>query len=131
VANSARSQMAEALAKKVAKELGLEVEVFSAGSRPAPAVHPLAIRVMKEVGVDLSGQRPKHLRKLPFSELDLVVVLCREEDCPFLPHSRVLRWDLPDPAGVKGTVEERLEAFRKVRDLLEEKIRNLFEELRG
>ena len=123
VANSARSQMAEALAKRVAQELEIDIEVYSAGSKPAPIVHPLAIRVLKEKGINTEGLKPKHLREIPLKEMDYIIVLCREEDCPYIPHARVLHWNLPDPAGYKGGVEERLEFFRKVRDTIEERIR--------
>ncbi len=131
VANSARSQMAEGLAKFLAKEMGLDIEVYSAGSNPSGHIHPLAIRVMREIGIDISAQRSKHLREIPLKEMDCVFVLCREEDCPFIPSKRVGRWELPDPSGVEGDVETRLEAFRKVRDLLKEKITRFFRTLEG
>ncbi len=122
VGNSARSQMAEGLARYWVKKLNLPVEVYSAGSNPIGYIHPLAIRVMREKGIDISRQRSKHLREIPLRELDFVFVLCREEDCPYIPYGRVVNWHLPDPAGFEGTVEERLEFFRRVRDAIEERI---------
>ena len=130
VANSARSQMAEALAKKIAKEENLPVEVYSAGSNPSSYIHPLAIRVLREKGINIEGQRPKHLREIPLKEMDLVIVLCREEDCPYIPNAKVEYWNLPDPAGYKGSVDERLEFFRLIRDQIEGKIRELFKTLK-
>lgn len=123
VANSARSQMAEVIAKKVAQEFGIQIEVYSAGSKPASIVHPLAIRVLREKGINTEGLRPKHLREIPIKEMDYIIVLCREENCPYIPHARVYHWNLPDPAGYKGSVEERLEFFRKVRDIIEERVK--------
>lgn len=89
VANSARSQMAEGLARRL---LGPRAEVMSAGSQPA-TVNPYAIEVMGEIGIDITGQRSKSVDEVDPSSVDLVVTLCAEEVCPILPgRVRRLRW---------------------------------------
>lgn len=115
VANSARSQMAEGLARHL---FGDAVRVRSAGSRPT-RVSPFAVEVLAELGVDISGQRSKAVDSVP-PDVDLVVTLCAEEVCPaFLGDARRLHWPLPDPAGGDDvTDEERLARFRTVRDQL-------------
>jgi len=115
VANSARSQLAEALARHLAPP---GVAIYSAGSEPG-IINPLAVRVLAEVGVDASGQFSKGLDAIPLGEIDLVVTLCAEEVCPLFPSPvRKLHWPLQDPAKATGTDEERLAAFRAVRDEL-------------
>ena len=115
VANSARSQLAEGLARRLAPP---GVAIYSAGSEPG-IINPLAVRVLAEVGVDASGQFSKGLDAIPLGEIDLVVTLCAEEVCPLFPRSvRKLHWPLQDPAKATGTDEERLAAFRAVRDEL-------------
>ena len=123
--NSARSQMAEAFAKKLSRELGLEIEVFSAGSNPERGIHPLTKKVMEEVGLSLEGQYPKDLSAISFSEMDLVITLCdsARDSCPYLPGIKREHWDLEDPA--KAPLEKQIEVFRRVRGLIEEKVRNL------
>ena len=122
VANSARSQIAEALARRLAPP---GVKVYSAGSEPG-RINPLAVRVLAEIGVDASGQFSKGLDAIPTVDVDTVVTLCAEEVCPVFP-GRVSRvhWPLPDPAAVQGDDEVRLTAFRAVRDELERRIRLL------
>lgn len=115
VANSARSQLAEALARHL---LGPAVVARSAGSRPG-RVHPLAVRVLAEVGVDTSGLRSKHVDEVDPTGVDLVLTLCAEEECPvFLGHAERRSWALPDPAAAEegATEQERLLAFRAARD---------------
>jgi arsenate reductase len=91
--------------------------VFSAGSNPR-ALSSRAVQVMKEIGLDISAHRSKGLDDIPVAEADMIVTLCAEEVCPVVPGGRAkkLHWPLPDPAGVQGSDEEQLEAFRKVRD---------------
>jgi arsenate reductase len=116
--------MAEGWAKKLAP---VDVEAWSAGTRPV-GVNPLAVEVMKERGVDISAQRSKSLAEVP-AEADYVITLCAEADaeCPVLPAQvERLRWHLPDPAMVKGSKEEKLEAFRTARDRIEGLLRELF-----
>jgi arsenate reductase (thioredoxin) len=113
--NSARSQMAEGLLRSMA---GDRFEVFSAGTE-ATHVRPEAISVMAEVGVDISAQESETLGRYLGEPLDLVVTVCDDanEACPVFPRTRVrLHWSLPDPSKAAGGHEERLRAFRNVRD---------------
>ena len=119
VANSARSQIAEGVARSMAPP---GVKVWSAGSRPT-AVRPEAIAVLAEIGIDISHHRSKAVAEIPAGEIDTVVTLCGEEECPlFLGQARRLHWGLPDPAAVAGSDEERLAAFRHTRDELRRRI---------
>jgi protein-tyrosine-phosphatase len=124
VQNSARSQMAEGLARQL---LPPSVRIWSAGSKPAYAVSPYAVKVMREVGIDISGQRPKGFSDVPLGDVDTVVTLCAEETCVLVPGRapRTASWPLADPAAVSGSEEERLGAFRKVRDELRSRIETL------
>ena len=113
VANSARSQMAEGLARA---RFGVRVRVASAGSAPA-ALHPLTAAALDEVGIDVGGQRSKSVDSIAPGSVDVVVTLCAEEVCPAFPGAvRRLHWPLPDPAGAAGSDAERLDRFRAVRD---------------
>jgi arsenate reductase len=124
VANSARSQMAEGIARALAPP---GVKVWSAGSRPT-SVRPEAIAVLREIGMDISGHRSKSVTEIPPSEVDTVITLCGEEECPvFLGKARRLHWGLPDPAGVRGSEAERLAAFMNTREELRRRIAALFE----
>lgn len=97
----------------------------SAGTRPADRVHPLAIRAMAELGIDISGARPRSVDTLLDSPWDLVVTVCdsAQETCPVFPRP-VTKLHLPffDPARAEGTEAERLEVFRKVRDEIRERL---------
>ena len=121
VANSARSQMAEGIARSLAP---VDTKIWSAGSRPT-SVRSEAIAVLKEIGIDISGHRAKAVAEIPAAEVDTVITLCGEEECPvFLGKATRLHWGLPDPAAVNGSETERLDAFRKVRDELRRRIRD-------
>ena len=123
VANSARSQMAEGLARSLAPA---GVKVWSAGSRPT-SVRPEAVAVLREIGLDISAHRSKRVSEIPAAEVDTVVTLCGEEECPlFLGDAARLHWGLPDPAAVPGSDADRLAAFRAVRDDLRRRISSLF-----
>jgi arsenate reductase len=123
VANSARSQIAEGLARTLAPA---GTTVWSAGSRPT-TVRPEAIAVLKEIGIDISHHRSKPVDEIPPAEVDTVVTLCGEEECPlFLGRATRLHWGLPDPAAVTGSVEERLDAFRRTRDELRRRLGEFF-----
>ncbi len=116
--NSARSQMAEGLLRTLA---GDRFKVFSAGSNPS-VVNPLAIQVMDERGIDIHGQRSKHLREYLQQPFDYVITVCdaAAETCPLFPgKAERIHWSFPDPAAVEGDDEAKLAAFRKVRDDLE------------
>lgn len=114
VANSARSQMAEGLARQI---LGPSFRVRSAGSAPS-RINPLAVQALAEVGIDASRQYAKSLDEVDVSTVDLVITLCAEEHCPVLPVAvRRLHWPLPDPQGI--------EAFRAVRDMIKDRLQEL------
>ena len=124
VANSARSQMAEGLARA---RFGGSVRVASAGSSPA-TVSPFAIAALDEVGIDISGHRSKGVDEIDPATVDLVVTLCAEEVCPAFPGTaRRLHWPLPDPAGGAGSDAERLDGFRAVRDEIARRLEALDE----
>jgi arsenate reductase len=123
VANSARSQMAEGIARSLAPA---GTTIWSAGSRPTN-VRPEAIAVLKEIGIDISRHHAKAVAEIPAAEVDTVITLCGEEECPvFLGKATRLHWGLPDPAAVSGSEAERLSTFRKVRDELRRRIGDLF-----
>ena len=124
VANSARSQMAEGLARA---RFGDSVRVLSAGSAPT-RVNPLAIEAMAELGIDISGQTSTSVQELEANGVDLVVTLCAEEVCPvFLSDAPRLHWPLADPVRRHEdlTHEERLGHFRVARDELRHRIDEL------
>ena len=113
--NSARSQMAEGLLRHAA---GDRFEVESAGTRPG-RVRPEAIAVMKELGIDISGHRSKHVEEFEGQPFDYVLTVCdnARESCPvFFGAAKRLHRDFEDPAALQGTEEERLALFRRVRD---------------
>lgn len=124
--NSARSQMAEGFAK------AMGLEAFSAGTHPKDAVHPLAVAVMAEKGIDISHHRPKPL-DLEFAKtVDLIVTVCGEadEECAQLPLPvPKVHWNLPDPAKAEGDENERLRVFREVRDKIENLIGQIVKQL--
>jgi arsenate reductase len=122
--NSARSQMAEGILRRLG---GDRVEVFSAGT-VATRVHPLAIAAMAEKGMDISGQRSKHLDELAGEEFDYVITVCdnAQESCPIFPGApERIHWSIPDPSAVEGSEEVRLRAFRAALDELTTRIRDL------
>ena len=114
VANSARSQMAEGLARA---RFGERCVVQSAGSVPS-TVHPHALAVMAELGIDISGQWSKHVDAIDPATVETIVTLCADEVCPAVLADRatVLHWALPDPAGSPDTGTDQLARFRKTRD---------------
>ncbi|MCX5730410.1 MAG: arsenate reductase ArsC [Deltaproteobacteria bacterium] len=121
VANSARSQIAEGLARSLAPA---GVKISSAGSAPSK-VNPFAIRVLAEVGIDATSQHSKSVTDIPPDDVEAVITLCAEEDCPaFLGKARRYHWGLPDPAG--ATDEERFQAFRAIRDELKRRLSVVF-----
>jgi arsenate reductase len=115
--NSCRSQMAEGW---IRHDLGGRVEVFSAGTHPC-FVHPLAVRVMAESGVDLSNHRSKSVSEFAGRPFDLVVTVCdsARDACPRFPGAvRTIHEPIPDPVAFVGLETETLEEFRKARDLI-------------
>jgi arsenate reductase len=122
VANSARSQLAEGLARALAPA---GVRVSSAGSEPT-SVRPQAVEALSEIGIDISGHRSTSVDEVE-RDVDAVITLCAEEACPvWLGDATRLHWPLPDPAGVEGSAQARLDAFRAVRDELDLRLRVLF-----
>ena len=113
VANSARSQMAEGIARSL---MPPGAQVWSAGSNPTH-VRSEAIAVMKEIGIDISGHASKPVSDIPIAAVDTIITLCAEEVCPLVPGNvRRLHWALADPAAVDGSQEDRLATFRMTRD---------------
>lgn len=129
VANSARSQMAEGLARHV---FGERADVLSAGSNPAP-VNPHAVEAMAEIGIDITGQHSKSVDTIDLSGLDLVVTLCAEEVCPVLPKQvRRLHWPITDPAAQdtgEPRAREQQRRFRAARELIHKEIEALAQTL--
>lgn len=122
--NSCRSQMAEGFARRLAPA---GVDIHSAGI-VAHGLNPRAVEVMREAGIDISTQRSKTVEEIPIDGIDTVVTLCGHaaEHCPAFsrPVARV-HWPIDDPAAVIGTDEEILAAFRRARDEILERVRNL------
>lgn len=121
VANSARSQIAEGLAREL---LGTRAEVISAGSQPSQ-VNPYTIEVMAEIGIDLSGHAAKAVDTIDISSFDLVVTLCADEVCPVLPgRVRRLHWPIADPAGYQPSEarDDILQRFRDVREQIRKRV---------
>lgn len=125
VANSARSQMAEGLAKQI---FGRDFNIESAGSQPSGTVNPFAIQAMKKYGIDITTHHSKSWDDLPrdfFDNLDFVITLCAEEICPTVPSkAQRLHWGLPDPAYMGKSDEERLLAFENTRDEIEKRLKH-------
>lgn len=129
VANAARSQLAEGLARRILPQ----VEVRSAGSKPA-SLHPYAVRVMAEIGIDISPHYSKAIFDLDenfVAELDYIITLCAEDVCPVLPSAaKKLHWPQPDPASHEPLSDAAMLArFRDVRDALAAKIMAFKEEI--
>lgn len=123
--NTCRSQIAEGFAKSIGKD---KFQVFSAGIKAEGFVNPYAIRVMKEIGIDISNQQSKVIDYELFKTMDYVITLCSnaEETCPFTP-PQIKRIHIPidDPSKVKGNEDEILSAFRNTRDEIELKVKEL------
>ncbi len=112
--------MAEGLLRALA---GDQVEVASAGTE-ATRVHPLAIRAMAELGIDISGHTSKTLDRFLGERWDDVITVCDNERCPLFPGAtRRLHWSLDDPSAASGTDEARLLVFRRIRDQIAERLR--------
>lgn len=119
--NSARSQMAEGLARKMGRG---KIEVFSAGLEPK-GLHPVAVKVMGDIGIDISMHASKLIDPDLLRTMDVVITLCGDarDRCPVLPPGVAhVHWPLPDPAAVEGPEDTVLDAFRDVRIELQERI---------
>lgn len=126
--NSFRSQIAEAFARKYGEG---KLEVHSAGAKPAGYVHPMAIKVMEEIGFDISTQQSKPIEAARLAEMDLVVFLSQDVEalCPKIPNSVSIEyWPIEDAVRLLTKGEMRLQAFRIVRDQIEDKVRSLAEQ---
>jgi len=124
VANSARSQMAEGLARAM---LPNDISIVSAGSQPA-SVNPYAIEAMAKIGIDISGHRSKSVDEIDTGKIDLVVTLCAEEVCPVLPgRVRRLHWPIPDPASDDPSLDSAAvrARFVEARDTIRHKLESL------
>ena len=125
-ANSCRSQMAEGIANHF---LGDRVEAFSAGTQ-ASFVHPTAIKVLKEIGVEISGHHSKNLSEFDGQTFDFVITLCGDanETCPlYIGGTKKMHIGFDDPAKAQGTKEDILREFRRVRDDIKEKLTIYFQ----
>lgn len=123
--NSARSQMAEGIMNAL---YGDKFQAFSAGTNPSK-VNPLAIEVLKEIGIDISYHRSKSIDEFKGETFDYVVTVCdnAKENCPYFPGGKkYVHRGFMDPASVEGTYEEKLSAFRKVRDEILNWIKEFF-----
>ncbi len=119
--NSCRSQMAEGFAKKYGNDV---LEIYSAGTIPAEEVNPIAVEVMKEVGVDLGDQFPKTLKDIS-EKIDIAITMGCIKGCPLINTILEEDWGLDAPYG------KPLDEFRRVRDIIEEKIKNLVERVKN
>jgi arsenate reductase len=120
--NSCRSHLAEGILRTAAGDL---VTVASAGSRPAGYVHPLAIKTMAEIGIDISSHRSKHMDDFLSQPIHTVITVCGNADqaCPIFPGQlQRHHWPFDDPAHATGSEEEQMKVFRRVRD----EIRSVF-----
>ncbi len=114
--NSCRSHLAEGLLRRA---LGDDFSVASAGSNPAGYVHPLAIKAMAEIGIDIATHRSKHLNEFLECDVETVITVCGNADqaCPMFPgQMNRHHWGFDDPAHATGTEEEQMQMFRRVRD---------------
>jgi len=120
--NSARSQMAQGLVGHFVSD---RWAAHSAGTAPAGYVHPMAVQVMAELGIDISGQRSKSVSEFRDVALDLVITLCDDaaQNCPlWLGRGQVVHMGFPDPAQATGTEDEKLAVFRRVRDDIRQRV---------
>ncbi len=121
--NSARSQMAEGLLRFLGKD---RFDVLSAGTAPGN-VNPLAVRAMNEIGIDISAATSKHIDQFVGQDFAYVITVCDQanESCPIFPgDTKRIHWSFPDPSAATGSEEERMAAFRRVRDELRGRLRS-------
>jgi arsenate reductase len=121
--NSCRSHLAEGILRAA---LGDQYQVASAGSKPAGYVHPLAIKAMSEIGLDISAHTSKHMNEFLSQDVETVITVCGNADqaCPLFPGQlNRHHWGFDDPAHATGTEDEQMQVFRRVRD----EIKSVFE----
>ena len=121
VHNSCRSQMAEGWAKKLGSDV---LEAYSAGTEKYPEVKPLAVQAMEEAGVDMSDHHPKLLSDIP-AEVDILITMGCNVECPYVPCQHIEDWGLSDPSG--GPIED----YRKTRDIIKEKVEDLIQRVKN
>ncbi len=121
VHNSCRSQMAEGWAKQLGSDV---LEAYSAGTENYPEVKPLAVEVMEEAGVDMCAHHPKLLKDIP-AEVDLLITMGCNVECPFVPCSHREDWGLTDPSG--GPID----GFRETRDIIKQKVEDLIQRVKS
>ncbi|MFA5144453.1 MAG: arsenate reductase ArsC [Candidatus Omnitrophota bacterium] len=119
IENSCRSQIAEGFAKYIGTDV---LEAYSAGSKPSQEVDPGAIEVMREIGIDISGQKSKGFSELPINKFDYVITLGCEDICPFAPADKHIQWNIEDPKG------KNIDFFRRVRDEIKNKVTSFIKE---
>lgn len=120
IENSCRSQMAEGFSKFYGRD---KIEVFSAGSNPSGKVDQIAIKVMKEKGIDISNQKSKEFNDLPYKSFDYVITMGCRDVCPFIPAKTRIEWEIENP---KGKSKEK---FRQTRDKIENKLKEFLKNL--
>jgi protein-tyrosine-phosphatase len=120
--NAGRSQMSQALFERAAAG---RHSAQSAGTRPAERVHPEVVEVMAELGIDLSGRRPRPLTRQVAEQADVVVTMGCGDECPYIPGRRYVDWDLPDPKG------RPVEEVRATREQIAQRVEALVAELDG
>jgi arsenate reductase len=120
VENSSRSQMAEGFARKLGQD---KIEAYSAGSNPSGKVEEVAIKVMKEKGIDISNQTSKGFDELKEKIFDYVITMGCRDVCPFVPARQRIEWDLSDPQG------KPIQAYREIRDGIEKKVQEFIQNL--
>jgi arsenate reductase (thioredoxin) len=116
IENAGRSQMAEGFARSMA---GDKFDIYSAGSKPSGKINPLAVEVMNEAGIDISNNRSKGFKDLPIKQFDYIVTMGCGDACPIIPSKKHVDWELDDPKG------KSIEEVRKIRDIINEKVKNL------
>ena len=115
IGNSCRSQMAEGFAKHYGSDL---LEIYSAGTHPASYISPDTIKVMAEKGINISSHFPKNIKEIP-TEVDVLITMGCEVECPYMPSKLRENWGIDDPIG------KPVEEYRKIRDIIEGKVKNL------
>lgn len=122
--NSARSQMAEGILRKLPPE---NFDVYSGGTEPSE-VNPNAIKVMEEIGIDISHRRAKNVSEFADQKFDYVVTVCDQarESCPFFPGEKIIHKSFKDPSQLKGTEKEVIAGFREARDEIRDWIESTF-----
>ena len=123
--NSCRSQMGEGFLRELG---GVRFDAYSAGTEPSDRVHPLAVKAMAELGIDISAQAPKDLSAYDSEQFDLVITVCdgAKQACPmFLGARKSVHWSLEDPAEAEGTETEQMVVFRAIRDEIRDRVDHL------